>query len=101
MNVVMHACTLQMKVTYNDDYMITVSEDATVMVWRVSDKEGRGLKRGDKELGWAEEILITKTDLEEKVISHYCHNFSYFFTIILQSSCITIILLYLLECPNQ
>ena len=55
-----------MKMTYDDQYLITVSEDASVMLWRVQDKEGRGLKR-DKEIGWAEEILITKCELEEKV----------------------------------
>ena len=36
------------------------------MIWKIQDKEGRGLKR-DKEVGYAEEILITKSDLEEKV----------------------------------
>ena len=57
---------LQMKITYDDQYLITVSEDACVMIWKIQDKEGRGLKR-DKEVGYAEEILITKSDLEEKV----------------------------------
>ena len=55
-----------MKITYNDELLVSVSEDATIMVWKVSDKEGRGLKR-DHEVAWAEEILITKSDLEEKV----------------------------------
>lgn len=57
----------QMKITYDDQYLITASEDASVMLWKIQDKEGRGMKR-DKEVGWAEEILITKSDLEEKVI---------------------------------
>ena len=56
----------QMKITYDDQYLVTVSEDACVMIWKIQDKEGRGLKR-DKEVGYAEEILITKSDLEEKV----------------------------------
>ncbi len=55
-----------MKITYDDQYLVTVSEDACVMIWKIQDKEGRGLKR-DKEVGYAEEILITKSDLEEKV----------------------------------
>jgi hypothetical protein len=55
-----------MKITYDDQYLITVAEDASIMLWKIQDKEGRGLKR-DKEVGWAEEILITKSDLEEKV----------------------------------
>ena len=45
---------------------MTVSEDSCVMIWKIQDKEGRGIKR-DKEIGYAEEILITKSDLEEKV----------------------------------
>uniref|UniRef100_H2ZKC7 Cilia- and flagella-associated protein 57 n=1 Tax=Ciona savignyi TaxID=51511 RepID=H2ZKC7_CIOSA len=55
-----------MKITYDDQYLVTVSEDACLMIWRVSDKEGRGVKH-DREVPYAEEILITKSDLEEKV----------------------------------
>ncbi len=55
----------RMKVTYNDEYAVTVSEDGTLVLWKIQDKEGRSVKR-DKELGYAEEILITKSDLEEK-----------------------------------
>lgn len=55
-----------MKITFDDQYLVTVAEDATIILWKIQDKEGRGLKR-DKEVGWAEEILITKSDLEEKV----------------------------------
>lgn len=52
--------------TYDDQYLITVSEDACVMIWKIQDKDGRALKR-DREITYAEEILITKSDLEEKV----------------------------------
>ena len=62
--------TLQMKVTHDDQYLITVSNDACVMIWKIQDKEGRGIKR-DKEVAYAEEILITKSDLEEKVTIHF------------------------------
>ncbi|KAH3831997.1 cilia- and flagella-associated protein 57-like [Dreissena polymorpha] len=55
----------KMKITYDDQYLVTVSEDASVILWKIQDKEGRGTKR-DKEVGWAEEILITKGDLEDK-----------------------------------
>ena len=57
---------IQMKITYDDQYLVTVSEDSCVLIWKIQDKEGRGIKR-DKEVGYAEEILITKSDLEEKV----------------------------------
>lgn len=61
-----HSCAIiKMKMTFDDQYLVTVAEDASVLIWKVQDKEGRGLKR-DKEVGYAEEILITKSDLEEK-----------------------------------
>ncbi|KAE8609812.1 hypothetical protein XENTR_v10011917 [Xenopus tropicalis] len=52
-------------VTFDDQYLLSVSEDGCLILWKISDKEGRGLKR-DKEVGYAEEVLITKSDLEEK-----------------------------------
>lgn len=55
---------LKAKITSDDQYLVTVSEDASILLWKIQDKEGRSVKR-DKE-AWAEEILITKSDLEEK-----------------------------------
>uniref|UniRef100_H2ZYU7 Cilia and flagella associated protein 57 n=1 Tax=Latimeria chalumnae TaxID=7897 RepID=H2ZYU7_LATCH len=56
----------RMAVTYDDQYLLTTSEDGCLLIWKISDKEGRGLKR-EKDVGYAEEVLITKSDLEEKV----------------------------------
>ena len=56
----------QVRMSYDDQYLFTVSEDACLFIFKAVDKEGRGMKR-DKEVGYAEEILITKSDLEEKV----------------------------------
>lgn len=67
-----------MKITYDDQYLVTVSEDACLMTWRVADKEGRGVKH-DREIPFAEEILITKSDLEEKVIVLILHNTKIYF----------------------
>ena len=53
--------------SYDDQYLFTVGEDGCLFLLKAVDKEGRGLKR-DKEFGYAEEILITKSDLEEKVL---------------------------------
>ncbi|XP_063283718.1 cilia- and flagella-associated protein 57-like [Pelobates fuscus] len=55
----------RLAVTCDDQYLLSISEDGCLMLWKISDKEGRGLKR-DKELAYAEEVLITKSDLEEK-----------------------------------
>ncbi|XP_069837406.1 cilia- and flagella-associated protein 57 isoform X1 [Dendropsophus ebraccatus] len=55
----------RLMVTYDDQNLLSISEDGCLIVWKISDKESRGLKR-DKELTYAEEVLVTKSDLEEK-----------------------------------
>ena len=55
----------RMKITFNDEFCLTTAEDGTVVIWKIHDKEGRAPKR-DKDTAYAEEILITKSDLEEK-----------------------------------
>ncbi|XP_062412043.1 cilia- and flagella-associated protein 57 isoform X1 [Sardina pilchardus] len=61
-----HSCAItKMTVTFDDQYLLSVSEDGCLFIWKIIDKEGRGLKR-DKDVSYAEEILITKSDLEEK-----------------------------------
>ncbi|CAI9739315.1 ciliaflagella57-likeassociated and flagella-associated 57-like [Octopus vulgaris] len=58
----------RMRVTFDDQYLVSVSEDSTVMVWQIQDKDSRGIKRDKDSLRcvYADEILITKSDLEEK-----------------------------------
>ena len=46
--------------------MFSVGEDGSMFVFKVTEKDGRGIKR-DREIVYSEEILITKSDLEEKV----------------------------------
>ena len=58
--------TFQMKITFDDQFLITASEDACIIIWKIFDKDGRVMKI-DREIPYAEEILITKSDLEEKV----------------------------------
>ncbi|KAA0718887.1 Cilia- and flagella-associated protein 57 [Triplophysa tibetana] len=55
----------KMVITFDDQFLLTVSEDGCLLIWKIIDKEGRALKR-EKEIVYAEEILITKLDLEEK-----------------------------------
>ena len=45
---------------------MSVSEDGCVILWKITDKEGAALLR-DKKLMYSNEILITKSELEEKV----------------------------------
>ena len=63
--------SLQLGLSYDDQYMFSVGEDGSLFVFKVTDKDGRGLKR-DREVVYSEEILITKSDLEEKVCAYLC-----------------------------
>ncbi|KAK1340089.1 hypothetical protein QTO34_018653 [Cnephaeus nilssonii] len=54
-----------MLLTFDDQFLLTVSEDGCLFTWKVFDKDGRGIKR-EREVGFAEEVLVTKTDMEEK-----------------------------------
>jgi len=54
----------KMRISYDDGFLFTVGEDACLYTFKIMDKEGRGLKA--KDITYAEEILITKSDLEEK-----------------------------------
>lgn len=55
-----------MRISYDDQFLFTVGMDGSLFAFKVMDKEGRGLKR-EKEITYAEEVLVTRTDLEEKV----------------------------------
>lgn len=55
----------RMRMSYDDQYLFSVGQDGSLLAFRVSDKEGRGYKR-DKDIAYAEEVLVTKSDLEEK-----------------------------------
>ena len=61
----------QMKLSCDDQSLFSVGEDGTMVCFTVMDKEGRMLKR-DKDVPLAEEVLITRTDLEEKVSKNTC-----------------------------
>ncbi|XP_069843573.1 cilia- and flagella-associated protein 57 isoform X1 [Dipodomys merriami] len=55
----------KMSLTFDDQFLLTVAEDGCLFTWKVYDKDGRGIKR-EREVGFAEEVLVTKTDMEEK-----------------------------------
>lgn len=58
--------SLQVLLTFDDQFLLTAAEDGCLFTWKVFDKDGRGIKR-EREVGFAEEVLVTKTDMEEKV----------------------------------
>ncbi|XP_038622165.1 cilia- and flagella-associated protein 57 [Tachyglossus aculeatus] len=55
----------KMIITTDDQFLLTISEDGCLMIWKVFDKDGRGVKR-EREVGFSEEVLVTKTDMDEK-----------------------------------
>ncbi|KAM4581818.1 cilia- and flagella-associated protein 57 [Fundulus diaphanus] len=55
----------RMVITYDDQFLLTVSEDGCLLISKIIDKEGRGLK-SNRQIVHTEEILVTKADLEEK-----------------------------------
>ncbi|XP_036382764.1 cilia- and flagella-associated protein 57-like [Megalops cyprinoides] len=54
----------KMVVTFDDQFLVTISEDRCLLIWKLVWKK-HGLKR-DKEIPYLEEILISKSDMEEK-----------------------------------
>jgi WD40 repeat protein len=55
----------KMCTSIDDNYLFSVSEDGSFYVLRIFDRDSRLLKR-EREMVYADEILVTKSDLEEK-----------------------------------
>ncbi|XP_063263369.1 LOW QUALITY PROTEIN: cilia- and flagella-associated protein 57 [Prinia subflava] len=54
----------KMTVTSDDQFLLTASEDGCIFIWKVHDKEGGEVK--EQELEHAEEVLIMRSDIDEK-----------------------------------
>lgn len=55
-----------MVITYDDQFLLTVSEDGCLLISKIIDNESQGSK-AKRQIVHTEEILITKADLEDKV----------------------------------
>ncbi|XP_015249885.1 PREDICTED: cilia- and flagella-associated protein 57 [Cyprinodon variegatus] len=55
----------RMVITYDDQFLLSVSEDGCLLISKITDKEGRGL-RSNSQIVHTEEIVVTKADLKEK-----------------------------------
>ncbi|NXW55507.1 CFA57 protein, partial [Eurystomus gularis] len=55
----------KMSLTNNDLFLLTASEDGSIFIWKVFDKGG-GILKQEKEVECAEEVLIMRSDIEEK-----------------------------------
>lgn len=56
----------QMKMSLDDNRLITASKDGSLCFWSVKTIEGKPPIRKDTEFQYAGEILITKSELEDK-----------------------------------
>ncbi|XP_026319729.1 cilia- and flagella-associated protein 57 [Hyposmocoma kahamanoa] len=54
--------------SYDDQTLISVAEDASICLWRLTNADGRAIAL-DKDFAYAKEILISKKDLQEKLNS--------------------------------
>ena len=63
----------QMRISYDDQFLFTVGMDGSLFAFNVTDKEGRGLKR-EKDITYSEEVLVARSDLDEKVREWACCN---------------------------
>ncbi|NWW51325.1 CFA57 protein, partial [Pedionomus torquatus] len=55
----------KMSITNDDLFLLTASEDGSIFIWKVYDK-GFGMMKWEKEAEYAEEVLIMRSDIEEK-----------------------------------
>ncbi|XP_068171387.1 cilia- and flagella-associated protein 57 [Antennarius striatus] len=55
----------KMAITFDDQFLLAASEDGCLSMWKIINKEGRGLD-SVRQIVHTEEILVAKSDLEEK-----------------------------------
>ena len=55
----------RLRVSFDDQFLFSTSDDGSLYVFKITDKENRTVKR-EREIVYADEILVTKSDLEEK-----------------------------------
>jgi hypothetical protein len=57
-----------MRISFDNNYLFTVGRDGTLIIHEIKDKDPRGgvIKREfEKVLGWSEDILTEKSEMEE------------------------------------
>ncbi|XP_007573404.1 cilia- and flagella-associated protein 57-like [Poecilia formosa] len=55
----------KMVITYDDQFLLTASEDGCLLISKIIDEKGQSL-RSNRQIVHTEEILVTKADLEER-----------------------------------
>ena len=56
-----------MRISYDDSFLFTAGNDGCLIIWEIKDKDVRALRREKEALAlpFAEEILITKTEIDD------------------------------------
>ena len=54
-----------LRVTNDDQYLISAGKDGTIIIFEIKDKEARGMKIREGFTKYADEIFVTKRDMEE------------------------------------
>lgn len=55
-----------MSLSYDDQTLITVAEDATICIWKLDNSDGKAIVM-DSGFSYSKEILINKDDLHDKI----------------------------------
>ncbi|KAK6099155.1 hypothetical protein MT418_000606 [Batrachochytrium dendrobatidis] len=55
----------KIRISYDDQYLFSSSEDGCLYIFKITDRDGCNTKR-ERDIVYADEILVTKSDLEEK-----------------------------------
>ncbi len=55
----------KIRMSFDDQYLFSVGDDGCLIIYSILDKDGR-VARKERDVMWAEEVLIGKADLEEK-----------------------------------
>ncbi|ORY42020.1 hypothetical protein BCR33DRAFT_329930 [Rhizoclosmatium globosum] len=58
----------RLRISFDDSYLFSASEDGTIYMFKITDRADRGMKKQAPQL-FSDEILITKSDLEEKTVT--------------------------------
>ncbi|GBP75293.1 Cilia- and flagella-associated protein 57 [Eumeta japonica] len=56
----------RLALSYDDQTLVSVAEDASICVWKLTNADGRAIAL-DKDFAYSKEILISKRDLQEKL----------------------------------
>lgn len=72
LSIILLSLSSKMTVTSDDQFLLTASEDGCIFIWKVHDKEGGGVE--EQELEYAEEVLIMRSDIDEKVGGATCEH---------------------------